>query len=207
MNYIFDFDGTIADTFDDLITVFNKNIRGDKNPLTTEEIEKFRGMSSRRALRQVGIKWWQLPKLAIMGMAELKLMQRSDRTFKDIPETIKALHARGDKLFIVTVMTNTESGVHDFLKRYDIDQYFTAIDTTAGIFKKSKHIRKLIKQYGLKRRETVYVGDETRDIQAARMARIKIVSVTWGFNNKKILKKRWPNYLINHPKDLLDIKL
>jgi phosphoglycolate phosphatase len=207
VNYIFDFDGTLADTFDDLIAVFNKNIRGDDNPLTAEEIEKFRGMGARRALRQAGIRWWQLPKLLIMGMAELKTMQRSDNTFKNIPETIKALHARGDKLFIVTVMTNTESGVHNFLKRHGIDEFFTDIDTTAGIFKKSKHIRKLIKKYGLKRRETVYVGDETRDIQAARMSLIKIVSVTWGFNNKKILKKRWPNFIINKPKELLEIKL
>ena len=62
-----------------------------------------------------------------------------------------------------------------------------------------------MKDYGLKRRETVYVGDETRDVQAARFALIKVVSVTWGFNTKEILRKQRPYYLIDEPKQLLNL--
>ncbi|MFZ1324135.1 MAG: HAD hydrolase-like protein, partial [Candidatus Saccharimonadales bacterium] len=61
--------------------------------------------------------------------------------------------------------------------------------------------------HGLKRKDTVYIGDETRDIQAARMAFIRAVSVTWGFNTRRILEKQRPAYLIDTPEELLSIRL
>jgi len=64
-----------------------------------------------------------------------------------------------------------------------------------------------MKRHSLARKHSVYVGDETRDIQAARLAFIKVVSVSWGFNTREILAKQKPNFLIDSPKDLLGIKL
>lgn len=207
MNYIFDFDGTIIDSLVAYIAVFNKNLRDADNPLSPEEIEELRGVSSRRALKKADVRWWQLPKLFVEGMADLHALMPGLKIFKDMPETIKTLHDRGDKLFIVTTRTNTEQSVRAILKREKIEDCFIAIDAGAGPFTKSKHIRKIINAYKLKRRQTVYVGDETRDIQAARLAGLKIVSVAWGFNTRKILKKWRPNFLIDKPSELLDIKL
>jgi phosphoglycolate phosphatase len=204
MNYIFDFDGTIVDSFVAMIAVFNKNVRGTDNPLTTEEIQRLRGMSSRRAIRNLGVKWWQVPKLLIEGLPDFHALLPGLNTFPGLQETFVALQQRGDKLFIVT--SNTRGSVDTFLGLHNLEKYFTDIDTGAGIFTKSKHIRNLIRKNNLKRRQTVYVGDETRDIQAARLARVKIVSVAWGFNTRAILKRQRPNYLIDTPKELLLIK-
>lgn len=203
VNYIFDFDGTIADSLEALIAVYNKNIRDNKNPLTPEEIQALRGMSSRRALRHVGVRWWQLPKLLLHGMPDFRALIPRLRTFPGLPETLRALTERGDKLYIVT--SNTRASVDEFLKLHSLDTYFTEIIAGAGVFNKAKYICNLIKEHGLKRRETVYIGDETRDIQAARLAALKVVSVTWGFNTEKILKKRRPNYLIDKPEELLKV--
>ena len=203
MNYIFDFDGTIADSLEALIAVYNKNIRDNKNPLTPEEIQALRGMSSRRALRHVGVRWWQLPKLLLHGMPDFRALIPQLRAFPGLPETLRALTERGDKLYIVT--SNTRASVDEFLKLQSLEAYFTEIIAGAGVFNKAKYIRNLIKEHGLKRRETVYIGDETRDIQAARLAALKVVSVTWGFNTEKILKKRRPNFLIDRPEELLKI--
>jgi phosphoglycolate phosphatase len=205
VNYIFDFDGTIADSMVAFIAVFNKNVRGTNNPLTPEEIEKLRGMSSRRAIRHAGVRWWQVPKLILQGIPDFHALLPTLETFDGLPETLQKLHERGDKLFIVT--SNTAMSVEEFLQRHKLNSYFTALDTGSGLFKKAKHIRSVIKEHGLKRRETVYVGDETRDIQAARLARVKIVSVAWGFNNRQALERRRPNFLIDEPKELLEIKL
>ena len=205
MNFIFDFDGTIADSFETLVAVFNKNIRDDKDPLTAKEIQALRGMSSRKAIRHLGIRWWQVPKLILTGLPDFRALVPSLRTFDGLPEALDKLKKRGDRLFIVT--SNTHDTVDVFLGKNNLENYFIDIKTGASLFKKAGDIRKLIKEQGLKRKDTVYVGDETRDMTAARKARIKIVSVSWGFNNHAILAKRHPNYLINKPEELLTIRL
>lgn len=205
MNYIFDFDGTLADSFVAMVAVYNKNIRNNENPLTPEEITRLRGMSSRRAIRSLGIHWWQIPKLLLRGLPDFKALLPTLDTFPGLPETLKTLHDRGDKLYIVT--SNTGDSVEKFLHLHKVPDYFNDIESGAGIFKKAKHIRKLMRRHGLSRRQTVYIGDETRDIQAARLALVKVVSVTWGFNTRKVLKRMRPNFLIDNPKELLDIKL
>ena len=205
MNYIFDFDGTLADSFAAMLAVYNKNIRGTDNPLTPDDIQRLRGMTSRKALRALGIRWWQLPKLLMKGLPDFKALIPTLGSFEHLPETLKIMHARGDKLFIVT--SNTRDSVDKFLDLHEIPNYFEDIETGAGLFKKAKYIRKLMKRNGLVRKQTVYIGDETRDIQAARRAFIKIVSVTWGFNTRAILKKQRPSFLIDSPKELLKIEL
>ena len=203
MNFIFDFDGTLADTLPAMLEIYNENVRGNRNPLSPAELQKLRGMSTRRAIRSAGVRWWQIPKLILQGLPDFRRKIPSLKTFDDLPNVLKKLQERGDKLFIVT--SNTSDSVNEFLRLQKMDKYFTDIITGAGLFKKSKHIRKLIKAHGLKRKETVYVGDETRDIQAARMARIRVVSVTWGFNTKAALMRRRPNSIIDKPKELLEI--
>lgn len=204
MNYIFDFDGTLVDSIGAFINLFNSGVRGKDNPLTVKEIESYRGMSSRRAIRKMGIRWWHLPKLLSDSLPDYIAQLSTLKPIPGLSDVIKTLHKRGDKLFVVT--SNFEQNVETFLKNNHLETYFSGIMGGSGLFKKSKHIRKLVKKYHLKRRETIYVGDETRDISAARQARVRTASVTWGFNNKKILRRRHPQYLIENPSELLRIK-
>lgn len=205
MNYIFDFDGTLADSFLAMVAIFNKNIRGADNPLTPEEIERLRGMTSRRAIRALGIRWWQIPKLLFSGLADFKALIPTLGTFKGLPETLKTMHGRGDKLYIVT--SNTRDSVDKFLNLHNIPDYFIEIESGAGLFKKAKYIRRLMKTYEMSRDDTVYIGDETRDVHAAKLARIKAVAVTWGFNTREILARQRPAFLVDKPEDLAGIKL
>lgn len=204
MNFVFDFDGTISDSMPAFIAVFNKTVRHNKNPITTKEIELIRGMTIRRASKELGVKWWNVPKLVLMGMNDFHALVPSLKTFNGMKETIRELHKRGDKLFIVT--SNTSESVETFLKKHKLESYFTDISTSAGLFNKSRYIRRLIKRNNLKRRHTIYIGDEVRDIKAARLATIRVASVTWGFNNEEILRRHLPTYLISEPKQLLDFK-
>lgn len=205
MNFIFDFDGTIVDSLEAFIAVFNKHVRDNKEPLSPKEIDRFRMMNSRRALRNAGVRWWQIPKLIVRGIPDFRALLPSLKPFETLPGVLGELHKRGDKLFIVT--SNTHESVDTFLKQNKLDTYFSGMDTAAGVFSKASHIRNMIKVYKLKKKETVYVGDETRDVQAGRYARIKVVAVTWGFNHRSILKKYRPAYMIHKPEELLRIKL
>ncbi|MDQ3064675.1 MAG: HAD-IA family hydrolase [bacterium] len=202
-NLIFDFDGTLADSLPAMIAVFNSRIRGEDNPLTNDEIERLRGMTSRKAIKNLGIRWWQIPKFLLQGMGDFHALVPTLKPFTGLLETVDTLYKDGYQLFIVT--SNTHDNVELFLKNNKLDKYFVDMATGAGLFNKAKHIRRLMKKHGLKRSNTVYIGDETRDIAAARMAMVKPVSAAWGFNSREILKKKRPSYLIDKPKELLSI--
>ncbi|PSB03825.1 HAD family hydrolase, partial [Merismopedia glauca] len=53
--------------------------------------------------------------------------------------------------------------------------------------------------------KVIYVGDETRDIEAARKSKIKAIAVCWGFNFREILAKYKPDFLIDRPSQLLEV--
>ncbi|PMB02817.1 carotenoid oxygenase, partial [Fischerella thermalis CCMEE 5196] len=82
---------------------------------------------------------------------------------------------------------------------------FEFIYSGITIFGKTTIINNLLKQKQLKPEEVIYVGDETRDIEASKKANIKVVAVSWGFNSPEVLAKQNPNYLIHHPSELLDV--
>lgn len=203
MNYIFDFDGTIADSLEAFIAVFNKTIRDNHDPLTAEEIARLRKMTAWQVARSLGIKWWKIPRLILQGIPDFHALVPGLKPFRGMKVVLRQLHARGDSLYIVT--SNTQESVEVFLAKNKLTEYFSDIYTGAGIFNKSKYINKLITRNSLKRRQCVYIGDEVRDINAARLSLIKIASVTWGFNDTEVLRKHKPTYLINQPEQLLTI--
>jgi phosphoglycolate phosphatase-like HAD superfamily hydrolase len=51
----------------------------------------------------------------------------------------------------------------------------------------------------------IYIGDETRDIEACKKINVPIIAVSWGFNSHKSLASHSPTYLINNPKELVEI--
>jgi phosphoglycolate phosphatase len=73
-----------------------------------------------------------------------------------------------------------------------------------GLLGKGRVLRRVLKRNSLDPEHTWYVGDEVRDITSAREAGLRIMSVTWGFNNAEILQKHRPTRLIETPDELLD---
>jgi len=85
--------------------------------------------------------------------------------------------------------------------------YFDFIYSDGSLFGKGKILKRVLKKYEFFKRNVVYVGDEVRDIDAAREAGIKIVSVSWGFNSKEVLGSNKPNYIVDTPAELLGLSL
>jgi phosphoglycolate phosphatase len=63
----------------------------------------------------------------------------------------------------------------------------------------------VIKQRQIKPETVIYVGDETRDIEAAKKANVQVIAVSWGFNSPEALARENPNFLIDHPWELLEV--
>ncbi len=200
---IFDFDGTIADTLETIAVLYNQ-IASDFNckPVSFEEKERFRSMKTPEFLKECNIPLLLLPILAIRIKHE---MRHEIKKVKPIEGMIKALHdIRNAGIKIGVLSSNSVDNIRLFLNENKINDIFDFVHSGKNIFGKDKVILRLLSKYKIKRDSVVYVGDETRDIEALKRIKVPIIAVSWGFNSHEILENQHPDALIDNPDDLLD---
>ncbi|NJK36568.1 MAG: HAD-IA family hydrolase [Oscillatoriales cyanobacterium RM2_1_1] len=201
---IFDFDGTLADTLDILVSITNRlSQEFGYPPAKPEEVVQLQRLSTRQIVEQSGISLIKLPFLIRRVRMELRREIQAVRLFPQIEEVLFDLKNQGHLLYILT--SNTRENVIQVLQRDRIFYLFTAIYSGSNLFGKSRVIRRLLKREKLQREQAVYIGDETRDILAAQQAQIKVIAVGWGFNSPDVLARYHPDALANSPRDLVQI--
>jgi phosphoglycolate phosphatase len=201
---IFDFDGTIADTVDALVSIANGLAQKfGYIPITQEELALLRNLSSREIIKYSGISILKIPFLVKKVKSELKSKIKELKPISGIKEALVVLNNNGYKLGIIT--SNSQENVTDFLKVNDLDNLFDFVYSGVTIFGKTTIINNVLKQKQIKPQEVIYVGDETRDIEASKKANIKVIAVTWGFNSQEVLAKQNPDFLIHEPYELLEV--
>jgi HAD superfamily hydrolase (TIGR01662 family) len=200
---IFDFDGTLADSFDDVIAVFNELAQEYKlSEIKPEDIPKLKNISSRGILKKFKFPAWRLPFLLKKGRRLFNARISSINLFPGIKETLAELKSRGCTLGILS--SNSEENIKNFLDRNQAN-LFDFVYTASNLFGKDKALKKIIRKHQYNAADVIYVGDETRDIEAAKKCGVKVIAVSWGFNSREILEKFNPNYLIDKPEELLKI--
>lgn len=201
---VFDFDGTLADTFDTLAMITNRlALEFGYPPTTPEELPKLRNLSSREIISQSGVSLFKIPFFLKKIREYLHQEILNLKTIPGIPEALVQLKHEGYCLGILT--SNSEENVKLFLKKYEMQDLFTFIYSETSLFSKDKPLRKLMKQNHLSSDEIIYVGDETRDIEASKKIQIQVIAVTWGFNSGEILAKHKPDFLIQQPSELIEV--
>ena len=200
---IFDFDGTIADTFPLILQIFNQ-FKADYNleDLTSADIENFRNQEIWEIIKQLKIPIIKVPFLDLKFKQELMKNLDKIEVFKDIDKIILQLKKQHYALGIVS--SNSKTIIQKFLIKRHL-QAFDFIQESNLLKGKAKVIKQILREYNLQPEEVVYLGDETRDIEACRQAGINIISVSWGYQTARILQKHQPDYLVQKPKEILDI--
>lgn len=198
---IFDFDGVIADSGDKIYELLN-NMAPDFGiaRIKDSEMEKVRAMGFRELIKELNVPIYKLPVIVARLRKELAAEIPRLKPIKGISDVLKKLHQKGNRMGIIT--SNSEENTGLFLKNNKIN-FFEFINGGNSLFGKDKKIRKIIKDKNLLKDNVLYVGDETRDIEAARKAGVKIVSVCWGFNSEDVLRKHNPDWLLSKPEELL----
>ncbi|BAZ01148.1 phosphoglycolate phosphatase [Tolypothrix tenuis PCC 7101] len=201
---IFDFDGTIADTVDALVSIANRlAVEFGYVPITQQELALLKNLTSREIIKYSGISVFKIPFLVKKVKGELKDKIHEFQPIPGIKEALIELKAEGYSLGIIT--SNSKDNVNEFLKINELDNLFDFIYSGVTIFGKKTIINNVLKQRQLKPQQVIYVGDETRDIEASKKANIQVIAVTWGFNSPEILAKQKPDFLIHHPSELLTV--
>ena len=200
---IFDFDGTLADTEEANFVIYQKlaekyNLRN----ITMDELGHLKKMNAKEVMAYIELKKRYLPFLLKKGKSLLTQDIKEIRLCKpDIFHTIGKLREMGVKTAIIT--TNSKTNVKLFLEAHNADVFDLIISAT--MFGKESKMKRIVKKEKLNLNEFLYVGDEIRDINAAKNAGMDIASVGWGYNTVESLKKHEPDYLIFEPSELIEI--
>ncbi|MBE9141585.1 HAD hydrolase-like protein [Nodosilinea sp. LEGE 07088] len=196
--FLFDFDGTLADSLSTIVEITNRLApEFGYRPTPLDEVEALKGLSTRQLIRYSGIPLLKIPALIRRLRAELKSHCTPIAPCGGMPAVIRQLHAQNHALAVIT--SNTPEVVQAFLSAHALDHCFFSVDGGGTLFGKGRLIAKCLELHQLVPNETVYVGDEVRDIQAARFAGIRPISVTWGFNSREALAAAQPDWLVDEP--------
>lgn len=204
MNIIFDFDGTLVDSFDCLVKLFNSLAKDHHlRPLDLQQINQLRHLNSKELIRRLNIPLYKMPKILYSARQSLYENITLLAPFNGIPYLLKQLAAVGYNLGIVS--SNSEENIISWLQHHQLGNHFHFIHAGASFFGKKRILKKALFKNNIM--DALYVGDETRDIAAARFANIYSVAVTWGFNSKEVLIRHNPHYIADTPQDILTIGL
>jgi len=197
---IFDFDGTIADTFDLSLQIGRGILDSLKlHHLSEETIVHFRNRPFRETIRNLKIPLHKLPRLLIRVRRGIHDHIDEIKPFDGIRDMLLDLKSHSTFMGIVT--SNSEENVNRFLDRFDL-RIFNSGAYSSAIRGKASKMRRLIRKNNLAKETTIYIGDTTDDIDACRKVGIKVAAVTWGYNTREVLEQSKPDFLIERVEDL-----
>lgn len=197
---IFDFDGTIADSLPAIIAVF-EDLTGRSERFTTEQIEAMRELSIPQLMQELKVPKWKAPYLVVRGRQMLKAHLHGIHVHEAMADAIKELHERAIPLYVLS--SNSTENVRSYLRWHKLERYFSGVYGGASIWGKAPRLLKLIEEMGVDVAHSWYVGDETRDVTAARAVGLNVASVTWGYNTRAALEAKGPDAVVDTAAELL----
>ena len=196
-----DFDGTIADTLELALGVFNRIApEFGLMPVSHEDRELFRTKKPQELLKAFGVSKLKMLTLTLRIRKEMSAHLHEMKPFPGIAGALGEIRNSGYRLGILT--SNSVENVRKFLDLNNMKDYFDFVSSGRSFLGKEKVIRKLIIREQLDPGRIVYVGDETRDIEASRAAGIPVIAVSWGLNRRELLASLLPDQIADTPEEL-----
>ena len=202
---IFDFDGTLADSGDWFLSIANHLAERFKfRSVTPEEVDMLRGRTSSEVIRHLGIPRWKLP--AIGRYVHALLAQQTDRIalFDGIAPVLQKLTEGGVRIVLVT--SNAEDNARAILGPAN-SALFERFECGASLFGKARRYRRVLRKTGVAASEVIAIGDETRDVVAAKKVGVTSAAVLWGYANRAALEQLQPDVLFERPNQVLEVVL
>jgi phosphoglycolate phosphatase len=199
---IFDFDGTLADTVTWFAGVVNHVAdRYGFERVEERDHEKLRSYAPRKLLSVLGVPLWKVPLIAYY--LRTLLARDIDRVslFAGVDTLLRTLSRANVKLAVVS--SNSHENVYRVLGPDNVE----LIETFAcgvSIFGKAAKLRGVLKTCGVPRSRAIYIGDEVRDIEAAREADVASGAVAWGYNTLEVLQAHGPNEVFTTINDIIE---
>jgi phosphoglycolate phosphatase len=198
---IFDFDGTLADSYPWFLSIFQDLAKRYRLPsMGPGDLEKLRTLDIRQILSEYKVPLW---KVVMIGNHLKKLMSSQIEKINlvdGMQSVIEELGEQNIKLAVVT--SNAEKNVRRVLGPQNM-AYFSVIETGVSMFGKKSKFQKVLKKTGIAAGEALSIGDEIRDLKSAQEAKIPFGAVSWGYTALKTLRSHSPDEEFDHPDQIL----
>ena len=209
--YIFDLDGTLLDTLQDLAAAVNFALR--KNGMeehSIDDIRRFVGNGVRKLIERAVPDGSKNPRIdEVFADFRSYYMQHSLDTTKPydgITEILQELKMRGCKMAVVSnkMMAATQELVAHFFPEIEVA---IGENEAEGIRKKPAPdmVFEALNRLGAEAETAVYIGDSDVDIQTAKNAGVPCISVLWGFRNREFLLEHGAQRFIEKPSEIIGV--
>jgi phosphoglycolate phosphatase len=207
---IFDMDGTVLNTLDDLTDAVNHVFsQFDLPARSSEDYRKFFGNGIGYAMKCAAPEG--TPDSLFDEMIPVfreyydKHCLDKTRPYDGILELMSTLKEKGYKMAIVS--NKIDSAVKELNDRFFSEYVAVAIGEKPGIKRKpaADTVLAALDELGASRSEAVYIGDSEVDLQTARNSGLSCISVLWGFRDKNLLIENGATVFAKTPEDVLAI--
>lgn len=198
---IFDFDGTLADSFPWFLVIMNRlaDDHGFRR-IEEHEVETLRGRTARQNFADFGVPAWKLPRIGRDFRRHMARDIAQIALFPGVDRLLRGLNERGIRTAVVT--SNSADNVRRVLGPDNaalIQHYACGV----SIFGKRAKLRGVLRSSGVAAAEAICIGDEVRDLEAAREEGIAFGAVSWGYTNPEALRARRPEEMFSSVDEIL----
>ena len=199
---ISDLDGTLVDSIHVFVESFKVVARTfNLNESFLDDASK-RNLSSTEVIEALEIPKWKLPFVLFEGKRQMYKRKKNLQFFPKYSLLDDFLANYNEKISFHILTSNSKKLVHNL---YNETSYLRPQSiVSSSLFSKEKKIKKFIVEKNIHPIQVIYLGDETRDIVAAKMAGVQSWAVTWGLNSEKALKKYNPDRIISNYETLVE---
>ncbi len=203
---IFDLDGTLLNTLDDLADSTNYALSKFGYPTRTiEEVRQFVGNGVAKLIERAIPEGKNNPNfekcLAIFKENYAQNMYNKTAPYNGIIEMLSNLKSKGIKIAVVS--NKFDLAVKELCKKYfeGFIDFAAGENEAQGIKKKPAPdtVISVLNEFNFAPEDAVYVGDSDVDIMTAKNSKMSCISVTWGFRDEKFLLENGATILINAP--------
>lgn len=207
---IFDLDGTLLDTLEDLAISFNYVLyKYGKTPRETEEYKYLVGEGANALLVKI------LPDLndeeikqalKIFETHYEKQFDKNTKVYTDISKVLTFFRARGYKLAILSNKPNnfTKKCALKYLRAWKFDAVYGIRE---GITRKpdAAGVAEILKELHVDSQECIFIGDTKIDMLTAKNSNMDSIGVLWGFRDELELREHGAKYIVKDPKDIIKL--
>jgi len=196
---IFDLDGTLADSFPWFLSVVNGVAREHGfRPIADADIEPLRRAGSREILRRLDVPLWKLPAIGRRMRALKREQVAAIPLFPGVPAMLQALSDA--QIVLALVSSDNEDNARKQLG--ESAAHFSHFACGASLFGKAAKFRNIMRRARAAPAQAIAIGDEVRDIEAARAAGIACGAVTWGYAAREALEAHKPDVIFERIEDI-----
>jgi phosphoglycolate phosphatase len=207
---IFDLDGTLLNTLEDLTDSVNDTLaRHSYPPRTIAEVKNFIGNGVGRLI-ELSVPAGTDERECRNCLVEFRRhyaanMMNKTKTYDGIPELLRTLAEENYRIAVVS--NKFDAAVKELCGFYFGEYIKAAIGESENVLKKPApdSVLKALEELGSTAGQAVYVGDSEVDAETAGNAGIPFIGVTWGFRDRAVLEQNGAESIINQPGELLDL--